>query len=169
MSLSDILPPGALTSFLVSSGTTATSGASQAIDASGPSGSSEPSGPSGPSGSVDFIALPTLISPSPGTAAVSLETMMSEIYNAISRGYDMSGNFTYDKSGATGARGNNKTAEKLTALTTAVDKKLNNLTTSLEGLAAAVENAKKPYGPHAGGRRRSRKKPSSKRVRRKSK
>jgi len=166
MSLSDILPPGALTSFLVSSGTTATSGASQAIDASGPSGSSEPSGPSG---SVDFIALPTLISPSPGTAAVSLETMMSEIYNAISRGYDMSGNFTDDKSGATGARGNNKTAEKLTELTTAVDTKLNDLTTSLEGLAAAVENAKKPYGPQAGGRRRSRKKPSSKRVRRKSK
>jgi len=166
MSLSDILPPGALTSFLASSGTTATSGASQAIDASGPSGSSEPSGPSGP---VDFIALPTVISPSPGTAAVSLETMMSEIYNAVSRGYDMSGNFTDDKSGATGARRNNKTAEKLTALTTAVDTKLNDLTTSLEGLAAAVENAKKPYGPQAGGRRRSRKKPSSKRVRRKSK
>jgi hypothetical protein len=166
MSLSDILPPGALTSFLASSGTTATSGASQAIDASGPSGSSEPSGPSGP---VDFIALPTVISPSPGTAAVSLETMMSEIYNAVSRGYDMSGNFTDDKSGATGARRNNKTAEKLTALTTAVDTKLNHLTTSLEGLAAAVENAKKPYGPQAGGRRRSRKKPSSKRVRRKSK
>ena len=164
--MSDILPPGALTSFLASSGTTATSGASQAIDASGPSGSSEPSGPSGP---VDFIALPTVISPSPGTAAVSLETMMSEIYNAVSRGYDMSGNFTDDKSGATGARRNNKTAEKLTALTTAVDTKLNDLTTSLEGLAAAVENAKKPYGPQAGGRRRSRKKPSSKRVRRKSK
>ena len=160
------MPPGALTSFLVSSGTTETSGASQAIDASGPS---DPSGASGASGPVDFITLPTLIAPSPGTAPVSLEMMLNEIHKAISSSTDISGNFADYTSKATGPRKWDTTAAKLTELTTAVDTQLNALTTSLEGLATAVENAKKPYGPQAGGRRHSRKKPSSKRVRRKSK
>lgn len=163
MSISDILPPGALTSFLVSSGTTATSGASQAIDASGPS---DPSGASGP---VDFITLPTLIAPSPGNVPVSLEMMLNEIHKAISGSTDISGNLADYTSKATGPRKWDTTAAKLTELSTAVDTKLNALTTSLEGLATAVENAKKPYGPQAGGRRRSRKRASSKRVRRTSK
>lgn len=157
------MPPGALTSFLVSSGTTATSGASQAIDASGPS---DPSGASGP---VDFITLPTLIAPSPGNAPVSLEMMLNEIHKAISGSTDISGNLADYTSKATGPRKWDTTAAKLTELTTAVDTQLNALTTSLEGLATAVENAKKPYGPQAGGRRRSRKRASSKRVRRTSK
>lgn len=163
MSISDILPPGALTSFLVSSGTTATSGASQAIDASGPSGS------------VGFVSLPMLISPnpelapSPGNVPVSLEMMLNEIHKAISGSTDISGNLADYTSKATGPRKWDTTAAKLTQLTKGVDTKLNALTTSLEGLATAVENAKKPYGPQAGGRRRSRKRASSKRVRRTSK
>ena len=122
--------------------------------ASGASGASDASDASGASGAMggDYITIPSSIVPEAGKPPINVDAMLVEIYKQVFNTQDISGNT------ATGARRGQAGADKkLDALSKTFTEKIGTLTTSLEGLAKAVENAKHPYGQPAsqGGRRRT--------------